>query len=188
MLGIDAGGSKTVALLARLDGQVVAEGRAGGANLRTHGELLVEKTLHEVIDQVLNGRADRPVAVCLGIAGVDRDDDAATIRGVMRRLGFREHTVIVNDALIALVAGAQGTGGPRDRCRHRVNCLRRERGRTGRALRWLGAGAGRRGVRLLDWPPRPGGGDAPCRWAWATNRAHTDGARPVERDAARTSS
>jgi N-acetylglucosamine kinase-like BadF-type ATPase len=106
VLGIDAGGSKTVALLARLDGRVVAEGRAGGANLRTHGELQVEKTLHEVIDQVLEGRPERPVAVCLGIAGVDRDDDAATIRGVMRRLGFRDHTLIVNDALIALVAGA----------------------------------------------------------------------------------
>ena len=60
----------------------------------------------QVIDQVLDDRAIRPVAVCLGIAGVDRDDDAATIRGVMRRLGFREHTLIVNDALIALVAGA----------------------------------------------------------------------------------
>lgn len=106
MLGIDAGGSKTVALLAGLDGRVVKEGRAGGANLRTHGELVVEKTLHEVIDQVLDRNTDRPAAVCLGIAGVDRVDDAATIRGVMRRLGFREHTLIVNDALIALVAGA----------------------------------------------------------------------------------
>lgn len=106
VLGIDAGGSKTVALLARLDGQVVAEERAGGANLRTHGELVVEKTLHGVIDQVLARQTERPVAVCLGIAGVDRDDDAATIRGLMRRLGFRDHTLIVNDALIALVAGA----------------------------------------------------------------------------------
>lgn len=106
MLGIDAGGSKTVALLASPDGRVVAEGRAGGANLRTHGELVVEKTLHDVIDQVLDGRVERPVAVCLGIAGVDRHDDAATIRGVMRRLGFRDHMLIVNDALIALVAGA----------------------------------------------------------------------------------
>ena len=106
MLGIDAGGSKTVALLATLDGGVVAEGRAGGANLRTHGELVVEKTLHDVIDQVLDGRTERPVAVCLGIAGVDRLDDAATIRGIMRRLGFRDRTLIVNDALIALVAGA----------------------------------------------------------------------------------
>jgi N-acetylglucosamine kinase-like BadF-type ATPase len=111
VLGIDAGGSKTVALLAALDGRVVAEGRAGGANLRTHGELAVEKTLHEVIDQVLEGRPERPQAVCLGIAGVDRPDDAATIRGVMRRLGFRERTLIVNDALIALVAGAREAVG-----------------------------------------------------------------------------
>jgi N-acetylglucosamine kinase-like BadF-type ATPase len=106
VLGIDAGGSKTVALLATADGQIVAEGRAGGANLRTHGELAVEKTLHAVIDQVLDASADQPAAVCLGIAGVDRDDDAATIRGIMRRLGFRNRTLIVNDALIALVAGA----------------------------------------------------------------------------------
>jgi len=106
VLGIDAGGSKTVALLADADGEVLAEGRSGGANLRTHGELTVEKTLHAVIDQVLDPRADRPQAVCLGVAGVDREDDAATIRGIMRRLGFRERTLIVNDALIALVAGA----------------------------------------------------------------------------------
>jgi N-acetylglucosamine kinase-like BadF-type ATPase len=111
VLGIDAGGSKTVALLATLEGRVIAEGRAGGANLRTHGELVVEKILHEVIDQVLDGRPERPQAVCLGIAGVDRHDDAATIRGVMRRLGFRERTIIVNDALIALVAGAREAVG-----------------------------------------------------------------------------
>jgi N-acetylglucosamine kinase-like BadF-type ATPase len=64
-----------------------------------------------VIDQVLDGRPERPQAVCLGIAGVDRHDDAATIRGVMRRLGFRERTIIVNDALIALVAGAREAVG-----------------------------------------------------------------------------
>ena len=52
VLGIDAGGSKTVALLARLDGRVVAEGRAGGANLRTHGELLVENLI-----QLIDGKA-----------------------------------------------------------------------------------------------------------------------------------
>ena len=106
VLGIDAGGSKTVALLAGEDGRIVAEGRAGGANLRTHGELVVEKTLHDVIDQAIARHGERPAAVCLGMAGVDRTDDAATIRGLMRRLGFRERTLIVNDALIALVAGA----------------------------------------------------------------------------------
>lgn len=111
VLGIDAGGSKTVALLATADGRIVAEGRAGGANLRIHGELAVEKTLHEVIDRALVSCPVPPAALCLGMAGVDRVDDAATTRGVMRRLGFRDRTLIVNDALIALVAGAgQATG------------------------------------------------------------------------------
>lgn len=110
VLGIDAGGTKTVALLADADGHVVGEGRAGAANLQTEGELEVEKTLHTVIDQATDGRQS-PAAVCLGIAGVDRQDDARIIRGIMRRLGFRANILIVNDALIALVAGAGANPG-----------------------------------------------------------------------------
>src|SRR3954470_9518729 len=106
VLGIDAGGTKTVAALADLEGRILAEGRAGAANLRTEGELEVEKILHAVIDQATDGREVQFSAVCLGMAGVDRKDDAAIIRDVMRRLGFRTNTLIVNDALIALVAGA----------------------------------------------------------------------------------
>ncbi len=105
VLGIDAGGTKTVALLADADGRVAGEGRSGGANLQAHGELEVEKVLHHVIDQAMAGRTVAPAAVCLGLAGVDREGDSQVIGGIMRRLGFREHTLIVNDALIALVAG-----------------------------------------------------------------------------------
>ena len=106
VLGIDAGGSKTVALVADSDGRIVGEGRASGANLQTDGELQVEKVLHEVIERAMNGRLAPPDAVCLGMAGVDRDSDGRIIRDIMRRLGFRQNTLIVNDALIALVAGA----------------------------------------------------------------------------------
>ena len=108
VLGIDAGGTKTVALLADADGRIVGEGRGGGANLQANGELDVEKVLHQVIDLALDGRPIVPASVCLGLAGGDRDDDGDLIRGIMRRLGFRDHTLIVNDALIALVAGAGG--------------------------------------------------------------------------------
>jgi N-acetylglucosamine kinase-like BadF-type ATPase len=111
VLGIDAGGSKTVALLADADGRIVGEGRAGAANLQTEGELEVEKTLHTVIDQATEHHHPPPAAVCLGIAGVDREDDGRIIREIMRRLGFRSNTLIVNDALIALVAGAGASPG-----------------------------------------------------------------------------
>jgi N-acetylglucosamine kinase-like BadF-type ATPase len=110
VLGVDAGGTKTVALLADADGRIVGEGRAGGANLQAHGELEVEKVLHGVIDLALGERTVVPAAVCLGVAGVDRKADGQVIREIMRRLGFRSRTVIVNDALIALVAGNGGPG------------------------------------------------------------------------------
>lgn len=111
VLGIDAGGSKTIALLADEEGRIVGEGRAGAANLQTEGELEVEKILHTVIERATDGRPLIPAAVCLGMAGVDRQDDALIIRDVMRRLGFRTNALIVNDALIALVAGAGSSPG-----------------------------------------------------------------------------
>jgi N-acetylglucosamine kinase-like BadF-type ATPase len=105
VLGVDAGGSKTVALLADESGHVIAEARGGGANLQVHGELEVEKTLHAVIDEILSAHRTTPAAACLGVAGADREQHGRTIRNIIRRLGFRERVLIVNDALIALVAG-----------------------------------------------------------------------------------
>ena len=104
VLGIDAGGTKTVGLLAGEDGRVVAEARSTGANLQTQGELEVEKVFDHIIETL--GR-DHPIsAVCLGIAGVDRPHDENVIRSILRRLGHRERVRVVNDAAVALVAGA----------------------------------------------------------------------------------
>ncbi len=104
VIGIDAGGTKTIGLRADADGQLLGEARAGGANLQTHGELEVEKAFDQVLEAL--GRA-RPVeALCLGIAGVDRPADELVIRDILRRLGYRRNVRVVNDAVIALLAGA----------------------------------------------------------------------------------
>ena len=104
VLGLDAGGTKTVCLLADLEGQVLAEARAGGANLQAAGELEVEKVLHDVMERVIGDRQAAPSAVVLGMAGVDRAGDAQVMRTVLRRIGFKARLLVTNDALIALVA------------------------------------------------------------------------------------
>jgi N-acetylglucosamine kinase len=111
VLGIDAGGTKTVCLLADDQGRVVAEARRGGANLQAAGELEVEKVLHEVMEETLGDRGITPAAICLGIAGVDRPDDLIVVRGLMKRIGHKARVVVVNDALVALEAGAPGQPG-----------------------------------------------------------------------------
>lgn len=111
VLGIDAGGSKTVAWLAEDTGRIIGEGRGGGANLHSAGELATEKTLYDVIQLALGARTELPDVVCVGMAGMDRPDDEALLRTILRRLGFRGQVFAVNDALIALVAGADDDPG-----------------------------------------------------------------------------
>jgi N-acetylglucosamine kinase-like BadF-type ATPase len=119
VIGIDAGGTKTVCQLANETGAVVAETRGPGANLQASGELEVEKVLHDVMERALRQAApvgDKPrgvlpVAICLGIAGVDRPDDLEIVRGILRRIGYKAGLLVVNDALVALEAGLPGKPG-----------------------------------------------------------------------------
>ena len=111
VLGIDAGGTKTVCLLADERGVVISEARGPGANLHTSGELAVEKVLHEVMEAAIGDRGVVQAAICLGIAGVDRGDEMRTVRAIMRRIASQARVLVVNDALIALVAGAGDAAG-----------------------------------------------------------------------------
>jgi N-acetylglucosamine kinase-like BadF-type ATPase len=105
VLGLDAGGTKTVAILADAAGRALTEARGAGANLQAMGELEVEKTLHDVMDRALASFSAAPVVVCLGMAGADRAGDAAILQSMMRRIAYKARVLVTNDALVALVAG-----------------------------------------------------------------------------------
>jgi N-acetylglucosamine kinase-like BadF-type ATPase len=109
VIGIDAGGTKTVGLLADETGRVLTKARGGGANLLVHGELAVEKVLYQILEDL---EPPEPVAaLCLGIAGVDRPGQKELVLALLRRLGLRRSVQVVHDAVIALVAGApEGVG------------------------------------------------------------------------------
>jgi N-acetylglucosamine kinase-like BadF-type ATPase len=111
VLGIDAGGTKTVAYLADEDGAVLAEARGAGANLQLAGEQGAETVLRAVMEQALAGAAVRPDAICLGMAGADRETDGRVVRGILRRIGGETRALVVNDALLALVAAVKDAPG-----------------------------------------------------------------------------
>jgi N-acetylglucosamine kinase-like BadF-type ATPase len=107
VLGIDAGGTKTRALLADETGRVLASSTGGGANLRTNGELEVEKVLHAVVEGAEAEAGVRAEALALGIAGADRPEDHAVLREILRRIGFKDRVAVANDARIAFIAGSE---------------------------------------------------------------------------------
>jgi N-acetylglucosamine kinase-like BadF-type ATPase len=92
-------------------GNIMRESRGPGANLQSAGELEVEKVLHDVLTEVLQDAPAPPAAICIGMAGVDRPGDADVVLGILRRLCRGSRVLVVNDALVALEAGAPGEAG-----------------------------------------------------------------------------
>ena len=152
VIGIDAGGTKTVGLLADETGQVVAEERGSGANLQTHGELEVEKVFDDIMEALAQGRTIS--AVGLGIAGVDRPHDEAVIRGILRRLGHRENARRQRRRHRA-GGGSPGRRGHRRPGRNRLHLLRPGPGRKVRAFGRLRLPPRGRGLRILAGTPGP---------------------------------
>jgi N-acetylglucosamine kinase-like BadF-type ATPase len=109
VIGIDAGGTKSVCLLARADdGEIVGRGVGGPGNIRAVGEERVAQSLMAAI-QAAFAAADRSsqqgiVAVVVGAAGAARADDRALVEAILRRAIKARYYGVTNDAAIALRA------------------------------------------------------------------------------------
>src|SRR5258708_4442762 len=110
VLGIDGGGSHTLAYLAArsLDGPVVGRGSSGPSNIQAVGEERAFAALDEAISRAF-AEAGRPrgkvVAAALGLAGVDHAESAAVIRDWATRVNLADRLDIGNDATLLLAAG-----------------------------------------------------------------------------------
>ena len=150
VLGIDAGGTKTVCLLADGEGTVLARRADPARTCRRKASSRSRRCSTRSWRARWPTSAIAPAAICLGIAGVDRPDDAPIMRGIMRRIGYKSPRLIVNDALVALTAGAGDGPGIVVICGTGSICYgRNEQGQAARTGGW-GYHPGRRGQWLLD--------------------------------------
>lgn len=141
VLGIDAGGSKTLALVAGLDGTVLGRARSGPGNYNTVGFAAASAAITEAARGALlaaGAQARQVRALCLGAAGVNRPEDGALWIEWARQAFPGARARVVNDALVVLAAAA-----PLDCCGLAVIAgtgsivyARDEQGRLARAGGW----------------------------------------------------
>src|SRR5262245_58547912 len=105
VLGVDVGGTKAVCWLANEQREVIADMRGMGATLQAGGDVAVEHALRQVLVPALRAAGAPIAAVCVGMAGVDRPEEANSVRAIVERLTQVNSLLVVNDALIALEAG-----------------------------------------------------------------------------------
>lgn len=102
LLGVDGGNTKTVALVARADGEIVGVGRGGCADIYNAGAEAVEN----IVAAVEQAGAGPFAAAAFSLAGVDWPDDVAFHHEVLpARLDLERAPLVVNDAIGGLRAG-----------------------------------------------------------------------------------
>jgi N-acetylmuramic acid 6-phosphate etherase len=139
-LGVDGGGTHTVALLASADGAIGGRGEAGPSNLQAVGQEQALRALDEAVGAAFRsaGLARVPGgAACLGLAGAGREEDQRLVREWAARVELAERVEVTTDVALLLAAGTPagwglalvaGTGS--------VAYGRSEDGRTARAGGW----------------------------------------------------
>jgi N-acetylglucosamine kinase-like BadF-type ATPase len=113
-LGVDIGGTKTHALIADQDGQVLGFGERGPGNHQSVGYGGMRKVLLEATGQALAqaGLSISQIAGAgFGIAGYDWPSQKEAMLLAIRSLGLKAPIEIVNDASLGILAGcSQGWG------------------------------------------------------------------------------
>lgn len=114
VLGIDGGGTGTVAVLARINDKsgtgwsAVGRGESGPSNIHAAGHQSALAALDQAIDRAFLG-AKLPrgtvAAACLGLAGAGRTNEREVILGWAQRIGVAEKVEVTNDASLLLAAG-----------------------------------------------------------------------------------
>jgi N-acetylglucosamine kinase-like BadF-type ATPase len=108
-LGVDAGGTKTHALLADETGAVLGVGHSGPGNWEGVGLDGAYRALRQAAGQALAEAGAAPAdvtAAAYGLGGLDWPSDEERLRPVIERLGVGGPQVLVNDSFVALRAGA----------------------------------------------------------------------------------
>lgn len=123
VLAVDGGNTKTVALIASLDGTILGSGRGGSADIYnsfdagtgglSHADFALANIEYAVMQalQAAHVAADEIAASVFNIAGADWPEDITLLHIVMRARNFGKLILVQNDALGILHSGSSTNTG-----------------------------------------------------------------------------
>lgn len=120
VIGIDGGATKTTAVLADLNKNILAEKTSGPANFLIIGADKVAKTISDLILDLCNEaeiNIQNIEVICMGLTGAGRDDDAEKIKNAVLDYWQKNYSnqiknlIVTSDARIALEGAFSGRPG-----------------------------------------------------------------------------
>lgn len=110
-LGIDAGGTKMVGILADISGQVVVAAKAGPANVGVVGSVRFAERLQELKQALLNQAGPGAIRwTTLGVAGAGRKQARQTVQNALQKADLQHATVLTDAELLYFAAHGEKPG------------------------------------------------------------------------------
>jgi N-acetylglucosamine kinase-like BadF-type ATPase len=114
LLGVDGGGTSTVAWLSASGGRVLGRGQAGPSNAKSVGSGPARASLDAAIKAAFTDaglETTHADVACLGLAGFDRAEDRHVLEGWVEEGRWAERLVLVNDGDLVVAAGTPDGSG-----------------------------------------------------------------------------
>ena len=106
-LGIDAGGTQTLAVVISEDGDVLGLGKGGPANHVSLGEDVARRSVALAVEEAFGGLSLLPATVAFGSAGLEAPGDLDTARRLLPE-SLRSLPIIFDTDAIMSLEGALG--------------------------------------------------------------------------------
>jgi N-acetylglucosamine kinase-like BadF-type ATPase len=129
-LGVDGGGTKTVAVVCNDEGHILSAGRTGCSNYQSIGERAAGREMRAAIDIALKAAGvslDAITSAGFGVAGADREAEMAVVHSMVESVAPVPKRFVENDALIALRAATKDAVGVGLVAGTGTNCVGRDR-------------------------------------------------------------
>lgn len=129
--GVDGGGTKTETLIAAPDGTILGRALAPSSNYQKVGFASAVSAIRQSLAeaaQLAGAGATPPLALCLGLAGVDRVEDQRLWEEWAAQEYPQTPCTVVNDAELPLAAGTPEGWGVGVICGTGATCVGRNRG------------------------------------------------------------
>ncbi len=114
VIGVDGGGTKTIALISDFQGRLLSVGFSGPSNYHIVGIENAKKAIAKAISNAISKakiRNEQAHVACYGLAGLDSPKDIRTMKPHLESLNFSKKTIVVHDSHIALMGATAGSPG-----------------------------------------------------------------------------
>ncbi|MCD6546838.1 MAG: ATPase [Thermotogae bacterium] len=109
LLSVDGGGTKTIAVLSTLKGEIIASSTAGPVNILENGEDLFRRNIQKSAGKIVEGLEKQIHFSCFGLPAVGEFENSETVLSdiIEDTIGIRP-SLVVNDVVIGWAGGSLG--------------------------------------------------------------------------------